>query len=81
MVASDVNIPAINDERFRRRVSKARACANGVRNVRIVESARGSRFYLCRLSATDPALSAGIRRLPVLRCSGFTPVDQDAGLC
>ena len=23
-------------------------------NVKIVESARGSRFYLCQLSATDP---------------------------
>ena len=49
-------------------------------NVKIVESARGSRFYLCRLSATDPRFPK-YPRLPVLQCSGFTPVDRGAGLC
>jgi len=45
-------------------------------NVKIVESARGSRFYLCQLSATDPRFPK-YPRLPVLRCSGFRPVDRD----
>ena len=49
-------------------------------NVKIVDSARGSRFYLCLLSATDPRFPK-YPRLPVLRCSGFTPVDREAGLC
>jgi hypothetical protein len=38
----------------------------------IVTSSRGSVFYLCTLSAIDPAF----RRypvLPVIRCSGYQP--------
>lgn len=37
---------------------------------RVVESARGSRFWMCQLSETD----ARFRKyppLPVLRCSGY----------
>ena len=33
---------------------------------------RGSRFYLCRLSATDPRFPR-YPRLPVLACEGFRP--------
>ena len=49
-------------------------------HARIVTSPRGSRFYLCRLSATDPRFPK-YPRLPVLQCSGFTPVDRETGLC
>jgi hypothetical protein len=49
-------------------------------HVKIVENARGSRFYLCRLSATDPRFPK-YPRLPVLECAGFTPVDRNARLC
>jgi len=49
-------------------------------NVKIVETPRGSRFYLCRLSATDPRFPK-YPRLPVLTCTGFVPVDRDAGVC
>ena len=49
-------------------------------NVKVVETARGSRFYLCRLSATDPRFPK-YPRLPVLTCTGFVPVDRDAGVC
>jgi hypothetical protein len=49
-------------------------------NVKVVETPRGSRFYLCRLSATDPRFPK-YPRLPVLQCSGFAPVDRNAGLC
>lgn len=41
-------------------------CASGRR----VESARGSVFWLCERSATDPAF-ARYPRLPVLRCDGY----------
>ena len=44
------------------------ACANARR----VVSARGSEFWLCALSARDPAF-AKYPRLPVLRCPGYHP--------
>ena len=46
-------------------VGLCRAC----RHARIVETPR-SRFWLCRLSATDPRFER-YPRLPVLRCEGF----------
>jgi hypothetical protein len=39
---------------------------------RVVESARGGRFYLCRLAETDGRF-ARYPTLPVLRCDGYTP--------
>lgn len=39
-------------------------------HARVVESARGSRFYLCRLSETDPRF-VRYPALPVLRCEGY----------
>jgi hypothetical protein len=42
---------------------------------RVVESARGSRFYLCRLSETD-ARFPRYPPLPVLHCVGYAPGDQ-----
>ena len=50
-------------------------CASCV-HMRIVESARGSRFVLCGLSATDPRF-AKYPRLPVVQCSGYatTPAE------
>ena len=38
----------------------------------IVTSSRGSVFYLCMLSETDPAFRR-YPSLPVLRCSGYQP--------
>jgi hypothetical protein len=46
-------------------------------NVRIVESGKGSRFYLCKLSAVDPRF-ARYPRLPVLECIGFEK-KEDSG--
>lgn len=40
------------------------------RHARIVESHRGSRFWLCRRSETD-AEYPRYPRLPVLECAGF----------
>jgi hypothetical protein len=42
------------------------------RNVRVVESRRGSRFFLCQLSDVDPRFPK-YPRLPVLRCRGYQP--------
>jgi len=44
----------------------------GCANVQIITSDRGSRFYLCRLSATDPRF-AKYPVQPVLACRGFQP--------
>lgn len=41
-------------------------------NVRIVDTRRGSRFFLCQLSETDPRFPK-YPRTPVLRCRGYTP--------
>lgn len=40
-------------------------------HARILRSGRGSTFWLCELSRTDPAFPR-YPRLPVVRCSGFT---------
>jgi hypothetical protein len=40
------------------------------RNVRVIESRRGSRFYLCQLSEVD-ARFPKYPRLPVLQCIGY----------
>ena len=40
-------------------------------HVRVVESARGERFYLCGKSATDPRFPK-YPRLPVLQCPGYS---------
>jgi hypothetical protein len=42
-------------------------------HAQIIRSNRGSVFYLCRLSATDPRFPK-YPRLPVLRCDGFRDV-------
>ena len=39
-------------------------------NVRVIESGKGSRFYLCKLSSVD-ARFPRYPRLPVLECAGF----------
>jgi hypothetical protein len=45
-------------------------CARCV-HTQIVTSARGSRFYLCRLSISDPRFPR-YPPLPVLACPGFS---------
>ena len=50
---------------------EAGLCADCV-HARRVESARGSFFLLCELSATNPEFPR-YPRLPVIQCSGFTP--------
>jgi hypothetical protein len=45
----------------------------------VIRNDRGSRFYLCRLAATEPRF-VKYPPLPVRRCSGYaaSPEDDDA---
>jgi hypothetical protein len=45
-------------------------------HVQVIENDRGSRFYLCRLSATDPRFPR-YPVLPVLTCAGFAEAAQE----
>ena len=47
------------------------------RHVETIVSARGSTFYLCRLSLTDPRF-AKYPTLPVLACEGYEPRPEPA---
>ncbi len=40
------------------------------RNVKVVETRKGSRFYLCTLSEVDPRFPK-YPPIPVLRCGGY----------
>ena len=46
------------------------------RHSRIVQSSRGSTFYLCQLAEVD-ARFAKYPRLPVLRCAGYESAVED----
>ena len=50
-------------------------CAD-CRSVRLIESDRGSIFYMCERSATDPRFPK-YPRLPVLRCAGYEQSSTD----
>jgi hypothetical protein len=56
-----------------RRVGLCATCTH----VQVITSTRGSRFYLCRLSVTDPRFPK-YPSLPVRICSGYEPVATDA---
>ena len=42
------------------------------RNVKVVDTRKGSRFFLCTLSEVDPRFPK-YPPLPVMRCAGFDP--------
>jgi hypothetical protein len=44
------------------------------RNVRFVDTRKGSRFYLCELSEVDPRFRK-YPPIPVLRCIGYSPAE------
>ncbi len=48
-------------------------------NVRIVETRKGSRFFLCTLSEADPRFPR-YPRLPVLTCAGYRPAEAPAAV-
>jgi hypothetical protein len=43
------------------------------RHMRQIVSDRGSVFYLCQLSTTDPRFPK-YPRIPVMACAGFVPI-------
>jgi hypothetical protein len=45
------------------------------RYAQVIESERGSRFYLCERSRTDPAFPK-YPRLPVVQCAGYVPEEK-----
>ncbi|MFZ0862329.1 MAG: hypothetical protein WB781_22410 [Candidatus Sulfotelmatobacter sp.] len=51
-------------------------CTN-CRFMRLIESDRGSTFYLCERSATDTNFPK-YPRLPVLQCAGYERLSADA---
>lgn len=53
-------------------------CAN-CRFVRRMESDRGSTFYMCQRSLTDPGFPK-YPRLPVLQCRGYERCDDEKGI-
>ena len=57
--------------------AKAGLCARCA-HAQVITSSRGSRFYLCGLSAVDERFPK-YPRLPVLECAGFREAgDEDA---
>ena len=52
-------------------------CAD-CRHHRVIQSDRGSQFYLCQLSAVMPEKFPKYPRLPVLECSGHQHVGSEA---
>lgn len=57
------------EEKPNRPQPNAGLCAHCLHS-RLIESARGSVFVLCQLSATDPRFPK-YPRLPVLSCKGY----------
>jgi hypothetical protein len=51
-------------------------CAN-CQHSRKIQSDRGSLFFLCNLSATDPAFPK-YPRIPVVSCPGYRPISDEA---
>jgi hypothetical protein len=63
----------MNDPRALRQAEPG-LCSRCV-HVQLITNARGSVFYLCRLSSIDPTFPR-YPRIPVLQCSGFVPNTQ-----
>lgn len=54
------------------RVGLCRLC----RSSRVVQSAKGSEFWLCERSLTDPAHFPKYPALPVRACAGYEPGEK-----
>jgi hypothetical protein len=68
----------MNDRTPERQVPRGPAglCERCV-HMQIVTSSKGSQFYLCRLSLTDPRFPR-YPPIPVVRCDGFMPGSDPA---
>jgi len=58
----------VRDDSTPDRVGLCRTC----RHAEVVTSSKGSTFYLCALSATDPRFRR-YPALPVVSCTGYQP--------
>gem|GEM_PF-1351352 len=65
-------VPALTVDAPRTYTPPAGLCES-CRHVKVVETRKGSRFYLCTLSDVDPRFPK-YPRIPVLRCLGYVPV-------
>ena len=65
----------VDEERIKTPRAGVGLCAD-CRFMRLIESARGSTFYLCERSAAD-ARFPKYPRLPVLRCAGYELLSAD----
>ena len=57
--------------------SKVFGLCDDCQHARPIESAKGSRFLLCRLSESDPRFPK-YPQLPVLSCAGYLPRHANA---
>ena len=62
----------MNDRHPDRQVPVPAGLCERCAHVQIVSSSKGSRFYLCRMSAIDPRFPR-YPAIPVLQCDGFAP--------
>ncbi len=69
----------MNDEKPALSLSKGRTTNDDIVGLcrmciycKVIKSAKGSVFYLCKLSERDPRYPK-YPRLPVLHCAGYTP--------
>ena len=62
----------MDDPRPHGQVPPAAGLCERCAHAQIVTSAKGSRFYLCRMSYTDPRFPK-YPPLPVLACDGYSP--------
>jgi hypothetical protein len=58
-----------------RKLAQVGLCSHCL-HMREIHSDRGSTFYMCQLSATDPRFPK-YPRLPVLQCLGYQPLDPE----
>jgi hypothetical protein len=68
----------MNDRPPQRQVVNAAGLCHSCVHMQLVPSPRGSTFYLCRLSLSDPRF-ARYPPIPVLACAGFQPRDAAKG--
>ena len=61
----------MDDSRGREQPEPSGLCAGCV-NVQVITSDRGARFFLCRLSLTDPRFPK-YPPIPVVECIGYVP--------
>ena len=58
------------------RITHPAGLCGSCRHVQVIASDRGARFYLCRLSFTDPRFKR-YPPIPVRECAGFSPSDEE----